>query len=164
MKIKSDKGKEKSSEADILRNQLVRALADYDNLRKRVEREKEEVGRVVSLGLILRLLAVLDILESAQNHLKDQGLAIAITEFKKVLAEEGLEEIRPKPGDKFDPNVHEAIESVDGKDMGKIAELILPGWKFRDGKVVRVAKVKVFGEKSEKKEELEKELERKDYM
>ncbi len=151
MKAKSDKqsllqnskGKEKSSETEVLRNQLARALADYDNLRKRVEREKEEVGRIVSLGLVLRLLSVLDILESAQNHLKDAGLAIAINEFKKVLAEEGLEEIRPKVGDKFDESLMEAVEVVKGESDNTVSEMVLVGWKFNDGTVVRHAKVKV---------------------
>lgn len=158
------KFKSKSDESEILKAQLARALADYDNLRKRTEREREELGQVVSLGLILRLLAVLDGFESAQNHLKDAGLAIAIGEFKKVLDEEGLEEIRPKTGDKFDPTIHEAVESVLGGERGKIVGLVLPGWRFGEGKVVRPAKVKVYGEKSEKEKDIEKELNRGDYM
>lgn len=131
--------------------QLARALADYDNLRKRVEREKEEIGRVVSLKLILKLLSVLDILESAQNHLKDQGLAIAIAEFKRILAEEGTREIKPNVGEEFDHDKEEAVEVVEGGKEGTIAGLVLSGWKYvdlsaqADGPVVRVAKVKVFG-------------------
>lgn len=126
-----------------LKNQLARALADYDNLVKRVEREKSEVQKLISLRLILKLLTVLDGLESAQEHLKDQGLAISIIEFKKVLSEEGLAEIRPKVGDEFDHNTMEAIEVVKGESDNRISEITLVGWRFEDGAVVRHAKVKV---------------------
>lgn len=156
--------KKGQKEVDLLKNQLARALADYDNLRKRTEVEKEVWVQVASKNLIVRLLPVLDTLESAQNHLKDQGLAIAINEFKKILNEEELEEIRPNKGDKFDHNLEEAIESVEGGKKGKIAELVMTGWKYKEGIVVRVAKVKVYGEKSKKEEELEKEMRRGDYM
>ena len=50
----------------------------------------------------------------AQEHLKDQGLAISIVEFKKVLSEEGLTEIRPKVGEDFSEQEMEAIEVVFG--------------------------------------------------
>ena len=94
-----------------------------------------------------RLLPILDILEGAQNHLKDQGLAIAISEFKKVFNEEGLKEIRPVAGETFDPKVHEAIELVDGGEKGEVAELILPGWMYNEARVLRHAKVRVYGER-----------------
>ena len=76
--------------------------------------------------------------------LKDQGLAICIVEFKKVLSEEGLTEIKPKVGDKFDENTMEAIEVVPGTSDNIITEIVLVGWKFEDGTVVRHAKVKVY--------------------
>jgi len=142
MKAKSEKGKGKSLETEVLKNQLARALADYDNLRKRVERERQDIEKFVSLRLILRLLSVFDTLEVAQSHLKDQGLQIAVGEFRKVLEEEGLEEIRPARGEKFNHDIHEAIESVSGGKEGEIVEVVLSGWKFKDGPVVRVAKVK----------------------
>ena len=135
--------KVKNSEAEALKGQLVRALADYDNLVKRVERERQEVQKLVSLSLIVRLLAVLDNLESAQEHLKDAGLAITVGEFKKVLNEEGLTEIKPNAGEEFDPGLMEAIEVTKGPSDNIISELVLTGWKFEDGTVVRHAKVKV---------------------
>lgn len=143
-KLKSQKSKVGNNEIDILKGQLARTLADYDNLVKRVEREREDIKKVVSLSLILKLLTVLDGLESAQAHLQDAGLAITIVEFKKVLSEEGLTEIRPKVGDEFSEQEMEVTEVVSGDQKGKIAELVLIGWKFTDGTVVRHAKVKVF--------------------
>ena len=150
----------KSVESEVLRNQLARALADYDNLRKRVEEEREIWIKFSSERVIIKLLPILDAFEAAQAHLSDQGLAIAIGEFKKVFAEEGIEEIRPKVGEAFDANIHEAIEVVSGGKRGYVAELVLAGWKFEDmaaqagGKIIRFAKVKVYGERVNKKEEL----------
>ena len=142
---KDIKHEQKEGEKIIeLRSQLARALADYDNLVKRTGREREELSKLASIGILVKLFPVLDNLESAQEHLKDQGLAISIGEFKKVLDEADLTEIRPQKGDDFDENLHEATEIVPGKEKGKVAELILPGWKFKEGQVIRVAKVKVF--------------------
>lgn len=122
--------------------QLVRALADYDNLRKRSETEKEIWLEFSSERIITKLLPILDMLESAQGHLKDSGLAIGLTEFRKILQEEGLEEIKPKPGDAFDHKVHEVVESIEGakEKKGQIAETVLSGWRFIDGPVIRFAK------------------------
>ena len=89
------------------------------------------------------LLPVLDNFESAQVHLQDSGLAIAINQFKEVLKNEGLVEIRPSVGDNFDENLEEVVEVVSGKSAGKISELLVPGWKFVEGMVIRYAKVKV---------------------
>src|SRR3989344_5307370 len=95
------KAKESKPEVDTLKNQLARALADYDNLRKRVEREREDFGRVAKVMLLARLLPIYDMLEEAQKHLKDSGLAITIEEFAKVLKEEGIEKIEVNVGDAF---------------------------------------------------------------
>jgi molecular chaperone GrpE len=139
------KSKDKSNEElTMVKSMLARALADYDNLSKRVDRERTDLGKIASVGIIIRLLPILDNLENAQIHLKDAGLAISIGEFKRVLNEEGLNEIKPKVGDVFDENLMEAIEVIPGESNNTIAEVILTGWKFADDKVVRHAKVKVF--------------------
>lgn len=130
-------------ELETVRGMLARALADYDNLSKRVDRERLDLSKMASVGIVIKLLPVLDGLESAQEHLKDQGLAISIVEFKKVLNEEGLTEIRPKVGEDFSEQEMEAIEVVSGSSDNKITEVVLAGWKFNDGTVVRHAKVKV---------------------
>ncbi|MEK7112795.1 MAG: nucleotide exchange factor GrpE [Patescibacteria group bacterium] len=139
--------KKKETEINKLQNQLARALADYDNLRKRTEVEKEAWTKFSSEMVLVKLLPVLDILENAQRHLNDQGLGLSIGEFKRILGEEGLEEVSPKANDNFDPRIHEAVESLEGGKKGKVSELVLGGWRFRDGKVIRVAKVKVYGER-----------------
>jgi len=127
----------------VLRDQLARALADYDNLRKRVEREKEGFEKLANLRLTIKLLPVLDALKSAQDHLKDRGVAITIGQFEDALKQEGIEEIKVSVGDGFNPEVHEVIEVVPGKEDNIISEVSLTGWKFIDGPVIRHAKVKV---------------------
>lgn len=132
-----------------IKDQLARALADYDNLRKRSEEEKSIWITLSSQRIVGKLLPILDILESAQKHINDQGLSIAVGEFKKVLEEEGLEEIEPEKDEAFDPELHDAVESVEGGKEGQIAELILSGWKYKgasraDRRIIRHAKVKVY--------------------
>jgi molecular chaperone GrpE len=142
------KKKEENSNLELingLKLQLQRALADYDNLRKRTEIEKEGWFKYAGVRVVGRLLPILDNLESMQKHLNDQGLAITIIEFKKVLKDEGFNEIKPEVGSDFDENRMEAVEAIDGGEKGKVAELLLPGWLVEDGQVVRHAKVKVYG-------------------
>lgn len=127
-----------------IKNQLARALADYDNLRKRIEREKEDWEKLASLKLILRLLPILDNLRAAQNHLKDAGLAITIGELENLLRDERIVEIKPNKGDNFDHNLHEVIEVVENcQEENKIEDVVLSGWKFKEGVIIRHAKVKV---------------------
>jgi molecular chaperone GrpE len=141
--VKPVEEKKVNLELENVKGMLARALADYDNLSKRIERERQDLGKIASVGVIIKLLPVLDNLEAAQIHLKDQGLAISIGEFKKVLSEEGLTEIKPQKGDEFNENEMEAIEVVKGVRDNMVSETVLTGWKYIDGTMVRHAKVKV---------------------
>jgi molecular chaperone GrpE len=134
-----------------IKNQLARALADYDNLRKRADAEKEAWTRYAAMGTILKLLPVLDTMEAALKHLQDQGLYLAINDFKKVLMDEGLTEINPKLSEPFDHELEEALELVPGGKKDEVAEVVLTGWKYLDGPVVRHAKVKVYAGEVAKK-------------
>lgn len=149
MKRKNQESPAKKNEASDeilnLKTQLARALADYDNLSKRTEEEKSIWIRVAIQNVVQKLLPILDTFETAQVHLKDSGLAIAISQLKAVFTEEGLVEISPKAGDEFDPELHEAIDSVEEpKNAGKIAEVYTKGWRFNEGAVVRYSKVRVY--------------------
>lgn len=132
-----------------LQTQLARALADYDNLVKRFEREKEEVVRHSNKALLEDLLPVVDSLERAQGHLKDEGLKMALDQFLQILKNYGIEEVPATTGGKFDSQIHEAVESVADGQHGTIAEVLARGWKWQDGMVIRPAKVRVFGDKQE---------------
>ena len=117
-----------------------RALADYANLEKRVQLEKEAFIKFSSAGLIEKLLAVLDDLERAERHLKNKGLAIAVDQFRSVLKTEGLEEIKAL-NTKFDPNSMDCVEMVKGK-KNMVIELVQKGYLLNN-KILRPAKVKV---------------------
>jgi molecular chaperone GrpE len=137
--------KKKILEGKVLKEQLARALADYDNFRKRVEKEQESLVQMAGFSIIERLLSVFDMLEDAQKHLKDSGLAIAIKSFEDVLKEDDVERIPAGQGTLFNENIHEVIEVVRGgivKD-GEIIEELISGWKYRNGPVIRISKVKV---------------------
>lgn len=140
---KTVKIKKENGEALVLRNQLARALADYDNLKRRVERDRDNFEKVANLRLVIKLLPVLDILRQAQGHLKDQGVAITIKEFEDALKIESVEELKVVPGEKFNPDLHEVVEVVPGKENNMISEVVLPGWRFINGPIIRHAKVKV---------------------
>ena len=134
-------------ELEKVKNQLIRALADYDNLRKRVERERGDFEKVASVKFAIKMLIIFDMLEETQRHLKDSGIALTLEEFGKVLREEGIEKLKVKQGDKFDEEYCEAVEVVEKGKSGRIAEVVLTGWKFSDGPIIRPAKVKVSKEK-----------------
>lgn len=129
-----------------LENQLKRALADYQNLERRVAQERQLLSQLSSALIIEKFLPVLDNLESAQAHLNDQGLALVIKQFKDILSSEGVAEIDPT-GAQFDPNSHEAAEVVEGEKDNTIVKVLAKGYKMED-RVIRPAKV-VVSKKSE---------------
>jgi molecular chaperone GrpE len=117
-----------------------RALADYQNLERRTQEQKREWIMTASKNVILKLLPVLDTLMLAQKHIEDKGIAISIDQFLKVLQEEGIERIKTI-GEKFDPNLMEAIGTIDGKE-GQVLEEVRAGFKLYDT-VLRSAQVMV---------------------
>lgn len=130
-----------------VKNQLARALADYDNLRKRHDVERQEVYKLTSIGVVSKFLPILDNLRAAQVHTKDSGIAIILGEFEQVLKDENIEEIVANKGEKFDHDAHEAIEVEKTKkkeNNGKVSEMVLSGWRIKDGPMVRHTKVKVY--------------------
>ncbi|OGY21299.1 MAG: nucleotide exchange factor GrpE [Candidatus Woykebacteria bacterium GWB1_45_5] len=129
-----------------LEHQLKRALADYANLQKRVEAEREQTIRFGERTLLTKFLPVLDTLETVNKIAgKDssnvrKGLELVLEQFKKILKEEGVEEI--EAAGHFDPRVHEAVEIVAGKKDNKIVEVVGKGFQIGE-RVLRPAKVKV---------------------
>jgi molecular chaperone GrpE len=140
LKVNAEEGK-----IEKVQGQLVRALADYDNLKKRVEKEKKDWEEIILARFTAEILPALDMLGEIQSHIKDSGLAIAIREFEKSLENLGMEKISPRPGDVFDPELHDAVDGKNKKTArkGEILEEVLPGWRTFSGRVVRHARVKV---------------------
>lgn len=128
-------------EVEEWKGKYLRALADYQNLEKRVAEQRTEEAKFVAKGLILKILPIFDLLKRVEKELKDQGLQIAIKEFEVVLKEEKVEKIEAV-GKKFDPNMMECVEVVNGKKDNEVIEEVVTGYMMY-GKVIRVAKVKV---------------------
>ncbi len=132
--VQSDPNKQEE-----LEGQLKRALADYQNLERRVSEERQLLSQLSSALVIEKFLPVLDNLESAQSHLNDQGLAIVIKQFNDVLQSEGVEQIMAE-GQQFDPNLHEAAEVTEEGEDGKIVKVLAKGYKI-NSRIIRPAKV-----------------------
>lgn len=132
------------NELEELKARLARALADYDNLVKRLSRERDEITVRANKNMLEDLLPVLDNIDRAQSHLKDQGLGMGLTQFAQVLEKYGVQEIKVEEGLEFDAMRHEAIDSRDGGVKGQVAEVLVKGFTWRDGSVVRPAKVAVY--------------------
>ncbi|KKR85901.1 MAG: Protein GrpE [Candidatus Curtissbacteria bacterium GW2011_GWA1_41_11] len=124
-----------------LEERLKRTMADYQNLERRIEEERKLLSKLSAMLLVEKLLPVLDNLENAQSHLKDQGLEMVIRQFKEILNQEGVEEIEAI-GQQFDPNQHEAVEAQAGENENTVARVVAKGYKIED-KVIRPAKVVV---------------------
>ncbi|HUV72620.1 MAG TPA: nucleotide exchange factor GrpE [Clostridia bacterium] len=140
-KIKEEEIQAQIAQIEELTNCWKRALADYQNLEKRFAKEKEDFIAFANETLILKLLSVLDNLEKAQDYLKDPGLQMAIDEFRKILAEEELEEIKAE-GKDFDPAEMEAIEVQKGESKAEVARVLEKGYRLK-GKLLKPVKVMV---------------------
>ncbi|MGB9706879.1 MAG: nucleotide exchange factor GrpE [Microgenomates group bacterium] len=142
-------GKKNQKVIADLENKWKRALADYDNLRKRVEKEKEEFIKYAGERILKKFLEVYDDLRVCESFLKDKGLSLICARFEEILKSEGVKRISAE-GKDFDPQKMEAIEVAEGPE-NKVLEVVQDGWEM-EGKVLRPAKVKVGGgEKAKEK-------------
>lgn len=144
---------EARSKADEYLDGWKRALADFDNYKKRVERDRVQDIQNIKADIIKQFLPIVDDLELAlQNRPTDQvgdawagGIELILRKLQAVLQAEGLQQIEAI-GQPFDPNFHEAIsqEPVDGVESGIVVGVIKNGYTIGDGKrVVRPALVRV---------------------
>lgn len=141
---KNTKVKEESGKIEELEDQVRRSLADYQNLEKRTREERVSWIKTANKDFIIRILPTLAHLESALKGAKDsgetsawlQGIELAVKEFRKILEEEGLEEVQVES---FDPNLHEAVGTREGQE-GAILDVLQMGYNL-DGKLIRPAKV-----------------------
>jgi molecular chaperone GrpE len=129
------------AERDEYKNRYLRALADYQNLKKRAQDDREVIAEQTARHIFQRLLPFLDNLEKAESFVKDDGLKMIKNDFYSQLEKEGLREIDVinKP---YDPYTAEAIDIVSGKQDDIVVEVLEKGYQFRTD-VLRPAKVKV---------------------
>ncbi len=145
---------EAKAEAEKYLDMARRLQADFDNYRKRTQRENEEYRKFACSSIVGELLTIVDDLDRALEHAGEEtefvkGIRGVRTNMMKVLESNGLKEI-PTEG-KFDPNYHEALCAVEGDDDGTIAEVFQKGYML-NGKVLRYSKVKVTKKKEESEE------------
>lgn len=125
-------------------NKFRRALADYQNLEKRVLDDRREWIRQANKDLLLRILPVLDTLMLATKHTNDKNLAVSVQQFLDILKSEGVTRIETKEQD-FDASIMEAVGTTEGKE-GKVIEEARAGFMLHD-KLLRPAQV-IVGSKS----------------
>lgn len=142
-------------EATALREQLaaqedrfLRLCAEYDNFRRRSQKEKEGIYQDATAAAVKALLPVYDNLERAlKQETADEafkkGVEMTMTGLKKAFADLGVTEI-DAVGASFDPNVHNAVMHVDDESLGEntVAEVFQAGFMLGE-KVIRFAMVKV---------------------
>ena len=167
--------KNKSSEYNALRDKYLRTCADFDNARKRWDKEKQGVAKFANFSLIKELLVILDELEHAlkavDEHsqvdkaplLKETGESIPLDKIAKgveltynnlrsILEKEGVKAIEAK-GKKFDPHIHEIVGQVNNPDVEEhtVLEEIQRGYFLGDS-LLRTSKVIISVREEHKKD------------
>ena len=125
----------------------ARLQAEFDNYRKRTEKERQENLANANANLISDLLPTLDHFELALKHNKDKGVMMIYEELNNILAKQGLTVIDTKGT--FNPKIHEAVLTTPGDEDGIIVEEIQKGFLLND-KLLRASKVKI-SKKEDKK-------------
>jgi len=164
--IKEEEKEEKEEETvesvknqyNALNEKYIRVYADFDNTKKRLEKDKYNAIDYAIESFSKDLLAVFDSLElalkSANSSKSDtdtkellsklvEGLTLTSTQFESVLIKNNIEKVETDGG--FDPNIHNAIMQVDSKDgikSGEIVEVLQSGYKLKE-RIIRPAMVSV---------------------
>lgn len=138
------------AEAAQYLDHLRRLQAEFDNYRKRVQREQSQVMEVAAEPVVRRLLEVLDDFELALMHATEKpdydkflhGVELVYAKLLDSLKSEGLERIDAL-GTPFDPELHEALmQTGEGEGEPIVADVLRPGYRLR-GRVIRPAGVRV---------------------
>jgi len=150
----------KAVERDEYHDKYLRTEAEFDNARKRMERDTRDFVKFANENIISELFPILDSFDSAIQQMetkeKDnpflEGLKMLQKKFHKVLEENGLS-VMTAVGEKFDPIKHEAVMKVksDNHKDGHVAEEVRKGYML-NGKVLRPAMVKVAAEEKQKEQ------------
>ncbi|MFT9493754.1 nucleotide exchange factor GrpE [Anaerosolibacter sp.] len=142
----------KEEEINDLNSRFLRLNADFQNYKKRAEKEKAEVYQFGNEKMIADLLPILDNLERANSSANEEsaasdsiakGVEMVIQQFKDILKKHGVEEIQAV-GEAFDPNLHHAVMQEDHADYeaNRVIDVFQKGYTL-NGKVIRPSMVKV---------------------
>lgn len=129
-------------------SRYMRLMADFQNYKKRVEKEKNDIYSYANEKMAIELLNVLDNFERALEHDAEdasfkEGMEMIFKQLFDVLEKSGLKEI-PALGEEFDPNFHNAVmnEDTDEYESGKVSGVMQKGYTL-NGKVIRPSMVRV---------------------
>jgi molecular chaperone GrpE len=138
----------KQHELDELNDRYKRVLAEFENYKKRSSKERETLYESIISEIVSSFLPVLDNLEKAvasqtEDEGYKQGVELVLKQFKDVLKSKGVEEIKTV-GETFDPELHEAVSSIQDENLGEkeIAQEYRKGYKI-GSKVIRHSMVVV---------------------
>lgn len=149
-KVKKDAELEKvKAELDSKNDLLLRTAAEFDNFKKRTERERSGIAEFAKANVIKELLPILDnidraaLLEDKTSPDYIKGIEMIVKQFEALGEKLGIKELA-QVGDTFDPNCHEAVMHIEDDTLGEnvIAEVLQKGYKIGDT-VIRPAMVKV---------------------
>ncbi len=146
---KTEKINSLEQELNAQKEKYMRLAAEYDNYRKRTANEKLSIYDDATAKAVTELLPVADSIQMALANLKDadaeilKGIQLVSNQLDKSFEKLKIEAYG-KPGDEFDPNVHNAISKVEDESLGKntIAQVFQTGYKIGD-KIIRHAMVQV---------------------
>jgi len=137
------------AERDVFVDHLQRLKAEFDNYRKRVQRDEEQLRLRASEAVVESLLPVMDnmgrALEAAARHEEGQllaGLGLVAGQLRATLEGHGLQEVPVEPGALFDPNIHEAVlaQPSGEHEEGTVTQVLERGYLLH-GRLLRPAKV-----------------------
>ena len=131
---------ELETELEKTKEDHIRIAADYSNLVRRTDQEKQMILELGNEKLLKSFLEILDDLEASAEHTEEAGIKNILIKFRKILEEAGLEEIESLNED-FDPNLHEAIETTEGPE-NKVIKVFRKGYKSKN-KILRPSLVSV---------------------
>jgi molecular chaperone GrpE len=143
-----------------LNNKYLRLYAEFDNYKKRVNKDKEELIKYGNESLIYELLPIIDSLELALKHAQEesqagivQGVVMTLKELQRTLEKFGISRIEAA-GKKFDPSIHHAMTQIERDDIEEkmVSEELRTGYLYRD-KVLRPSLVSVSVKPQKRSEE-----------
>ena len=156
--VKETEAEEAAEDSDKkseeLEKRYMSLYAEYDNYRKRTQKEKENLYADAVADVAKEFLAVIDNIDRAVETAKGadensidkviEGIELLGRQAGDILTKIGVEEIKAERGEKFDPNFHEAVMHVEDEDLGEqeIAMVFTKGYMYK-GKVIRHVVVQV---------------------
>ena len=153
-RAEAEEAAEDTDKQDELEKRYMSLYAEYDNYRKRTQKEKESLYADAVADVTKEFLAVIDNIGRAVETAKSadensidkvvEGIELLGRQAGDILTKIGIEEIKAERGEKFDPNLHEAVMHVEDDDLGEqeIAMVFTKGYLYK-GKVIRHAVVQV---------------------